>query len=279
MTSTPPGAAPAPGPPPVPRGTVVSDGVRHLLLAVQFFTRLPLGDRLAGWVGFSPAMLRAGAAHLPAIGWLVGLPAVLAMAAGTTLWTPTVAAVLAIGVTVWSTGAFHEDGLADTADGLGGAVPRQRALEIMRDSRIGTYGAVALVLALTLRTAALAGLIARGLPDAAAALLVAAVLSRCGPVLLMRVMAYVGGPDGKAALTADGVSRRGLAVAVGWATPAVVLAVLQFGSQSALLVLGGGLPLWLMYRLLSRRLGGYTGDALGATQQVVELGILLALLS
>ena len=266
-------------PSPVGSPSVRAQGLRHLLLAVQFYSRVPVVGRLARWVGFTPEMLRRSGAHLPAVGWLVGLPAVLVLVGADRLWPPAVVAVLTVAVMVMITGAFHEDGLADTADGLGGSVPRQRALEIMRDSRIGTYGATALVLGLSLRVALLAGLLAQGVRVAAVALLVAQVLSRFAPLVLMRTLVYVGGSDGKAALTADGISGRGLAVAAGWCLPALALAVGEFGVGAAGLLLGVGLPLWFVFRLLRRRLGGYTGDTLGAAQQVVELGICLALLA
>ena len=136
-------------------------GVRHFLLALQFFTRIPVTGRLAQWVGYSPAMLRASAGHFPGVGWLVGavgalvLWGALRVLPGGALGA-LVAAAFSTLATVWLTGAFHEDGMADTADGLGGAVTRERALAIMKDSRIGTYGAAALVLVLALKLALLA---------------------------------------------------------------------------------------------------------------------------
>src|SRR3954468_3158428 len=101
------------------------NGVRHFLLALQFFTRVPVTGPLAAWVGFSPQMLRASAAHLPGIGWLVGAVAALVFV-GIGMGLPGVAGALVAGVlstiaTVMLTGAFHEDGLADVADGLGGS--------------------------------------------------------------------------------------------------------------------------------------------------------------
>ena len=139
-------------------------GVRHFLLALQFFTRIPVTGRLAAWVGYSPAMLRASAAHYPGVGWLVGgvTAAVLAlvlMALPTVPALPWVAAVLSTVAGVMLTGTFHEDGLADTADGLGGGLTREHALEIMKDSRIGSYGAIALVLALLAKVSLLAMLV------------------------------------------------------------------------------------------------------------------------
>ena len=101
------------------------NSLRHYLLAVQFFTRIPVTGRLADWVGFSPAMLRASAAHFPGVGWLVGglvagLSAGLFAVLPTGPMTPLVVAVLGTVASVLITGAFHEDGLADVADGDGG---------------------------------------------------------------------------------------------------------------------------------------------------------------
>jgi adenosylcobinamide-GDP ribazoletransferase len=129
------------------------DFIRHYLLAVQFFTRIPVTGRVAAWVGYSPAMLRASAAHFPGVGWLVALVAcTVAALSGTLLHgrpgSALVTAVLCTIATVLVTGGFHEDGLADVADGLGGSAARERALEIMKDSRVGAFGAMALVLAL-----------------------------------------------------------------------------------------------------------------------------------
>ena len=110
--------------------------LRHYLLAVQFFTRIPVTGRLADWVGFSPAMLRASSAHFPGVGWLVAAAAALAY--GALHWAlapnPLAPAVAAVGCTIATvllTGGFHEDGLADVADGLGGSYDRERALDIM----------------------------------------------------------------------------------------------------------------------------------------------------
>jgi adenosylcobinamide-GDP ribazoletransferase len=132
---------------------LLSRFVRHFLLSLQFFTRIPVTGRLADWVGFSPAMLRASAAHFPGVGWLVG-GLVAAFTAALLAWlpqadfSPLVAAVWGTAFGVMLTGAFHEDGLADVFDGLGGSPDRDRALEIMKDSRVGAFGAIALMLVL-----------------------------------------------------------------------------------------------------------------------------------
>ncbi len=140
--------------------------LRHFVLAVQFFSRIPVTGRLAAWAGWSPQLQHASVAHLPGVGWLVGAwGAACLTATGWLLapspWMPLVAAVLSTVATLWLTGGLHEDGLADVADGLGGFVPPERALEIMKDSRLGAYGAMALVMALLAKLSLVALLVER----------------------------------------------------------------------------------------------------------------------
>jgi adenosylcobinamide-GDP ribazoletransferase len=262
---------------------ILMNGIRHFLLALQFFTRVPVTGSLAAWVGFSPQMLRASAAHLPGIGWLVGgVAALVFVAVGVGLQSVAgafAAAVLSTVATVMLTGAFHEDGLADVADGLGGSANRDRALEIMKDSRIGAFGAVALVLALGLKFALLATLAGRGLETVAVAIVGAHVLSRLAPLFLIRWLPYVGDSGAsKAKPLADAISGGALVIAVLWSMPAVALLlcahdVVHVVAALLAVVVAAG---W-MARLFMRRLQGFTGDGLGATQQVCELAIYLAL--
>ena len=260
------------------------NGLRHFLLALQFFTRIPVMGRLAGWVGFSPEMLRASAAHFPGVGWLVGVIGagvfVLAQAGLPGVAGALAAALLSTVATVLVTGAFHEDGLADVADGLGGSAERERALEIMKDSRIGAFGAIALVLALGLKIALLAALAGQGAVAAATALVGAHVLSRLAPLFLIRWLPYVGGGSGqsKAKPLADAIGGGALLVGVLWSLPAAALILLAHGVPQGLASLAACV-LGALYvgRLLRRRLQGFTGDGLGAAQQVCEIAIYLAL--
>ncbi|MGM9426573.1 adenosylcobinamide-GDP ribazoletransferase [Hydrogenophaga sp. MI9] len=259
--------------------------VRHFLLAIQFFTRIPVTGRLADWVGYSPEMLRASAAHFPGVGWVVGLPAAVVFAG---VWwvlpaqpaTPWVAALLSTVFSVLLTGAFHEDGLADLSDGLGGSAHRERALEIMKDSRIGSFGAIALVLALLTKVAVLA-LIAQtgGAAIAAVALFVSHVTSRLMPLFVIHTLPHVGDtPQSKSKPLAESIGRGALLIGVLWWALAMALVVVLLPTvQWMLAVLGALLGLVWMWRLLQRRLQGFTGDGLGATQQVCEIGFLLAL--
>ncbi|MFZ4285991.1 adenosylcobinamide-GDP ribazoletransferase [Variovorax sp. HJSM1_2] len=256
--------------------------VRHYLLAVQFFTRIPVTGRLAAWVGFSPAMLRASAAHFPGVGWLAAIWACGVAAVCSTLWGhlpygPLLAAVLSTVATVWLTGAFHEDGLADVADGLGGSADRTRALDIMKDSRIGAYGAIALVLALLTKVALLALLGAHSLSALLAALGAGHVWSRWCPLVLVHTLPHVGDTaTSKSKPLADQMSKAALAVALLWCFVPLALAVVAQGA----LFTGAGvvcalLALVWMRRLLQRRIRGFTGDGLGATQQLCEIAFYL----
>ena len=263
----------------------VSQSVRHFFIALQFFTRIPVTGRLADWVGFSPAMLRASAAHFPGVGWVVGGLTAAVFAGLLTLLPaqPAASWVAAIGCTVFSvllTGAFHEDGLADLADGLGGSPNRERALEIMKDSRIGSYGAVALVLALLCKVALIALLAqAGGLLLASAALFGAHVSSRLMPLFIIRTLPHVGDtPTSKSKPLAESIGNAGVFTGLlWWALAMGVVVSLQPALHWFAAVFGALLGLAWMWRLLSRRLQGFTGDGLGATQQVCEVTFYLAL--
>ncbi|TSE36482.1 adenosylcobinamide-GDP ribazoletransferase [Tepidimonas charontis] len=260
-------------------------GVRHFLLALQFFTRIPVRGRLAAWVGYSPAMLRASAAHFPGVGWVVGTwcGAVFALAIhifGANAAGAALAAVLSTAAGVWLTGAFHEDGLADTADALGGHVSRERALEIMKDSRIGSYGTLAVLLALALKLALLVWLTQALGPLAVAwGLFGAHVTSRTAPLLTIATLPHIGDTaTSKSKPLADRIGVAALGVAGLWC--AAALAVLVWATPPAPWwagVLGALLGWSWMWHLLRRRLGGFTGDTLGATQQLAELGWWLGL--
>ncbi|AOW13065.1 adenosylcobinamide-GDP ribazoletransferase [Hydrogenophaga crassostreae] len=259
--------------------------VREFLLALQFFTRIPVTGRLADWVGFSPAMLRASAAHFPGVGWVVGGCTALVFAALVGVLpalpaAPWVAAVMSTVFSVLLTGAFHEDGLADLADGLGGSPNRERALDIMKDSRVGTYGALALVLAIVSKTALLALLAqAGGWPLAAVGLFAAHVTSRLMPLFIIRTLTHVGDTAAsKSKPLAESISGAGMLTGLAWWALAMLIAgVVQPGMGWMAAVLGAVVGCVWMWRLLNRRLQGFTGDGLGATQQVCEVAFYLGL--
>jgi adenosylcobinamide-GDP ribazoletransferase len=251
--------------------------IRLFFIALQFLTRVPV----PAWVGWQPQWMNDSARHFPAVGLVVGGVAALVLWATVLVWPMPVAVLLSMATTVWLTGAFHEDGLADTCDGLGGAVDRERALAIMKDSRLGTYGAAALVLVLGLKAAALHGLAAQDLVGALAVLPLAHAWSRGASVVLLRVLPYGGDAEhAKAKPMAQQVDGLSFGIALMWLVIAGVGAAV-FLPLTALLsagLAGAAVTVW-MARWLRQRLGGYTGDALGATQQFTEVAIYLAVLA
>ena len=251
--------------------------LRLFFIALQFLTRVPIPR----WVGFQPEWLHDSARHFPAVGLCVGALAAGVLWLGAHAWTALIAVLLSMAATIWLTGAFHEDGLADTCDGLGGAVTREKALAIMKDSRLGTYGAVGLLLVLALKAAALHSLSVRDLLATLALLPLAHAWSRSATVLLLRLLPYGGDAEhAKAKPLAQQVDGFGLAIALAWAALAAVSAALFLDPEVLLwaALAAASVTLW-MARWLRLRLGGYTGDALGATQQFSELAIYLAALA
>ena len=270
--------------------------IRRYLLAIQFFTRIPVTGKLAEWVGYSPEMLRASAAHFPGVGVVIGGAAAAVFALGVlllpdTTFTPLVAAAFSTVATVWLTGGFHEDGLADVADGLGGSYDRDRALEIMKDSRVGAFGAMALVLALLCKVALLGLLgtvevVADGEVSpvfsawyVCAALWLGHVISRGLPLVVIRLLPHVGDTaTSKSKPLADQISTGGLAIAFIWCFGAIAIASITLNAIN--LIVGcilSTLAMLGLLRFFRRRLQGFTGDCLGTTQQVCEIAFYLGL--
>lgn len=264
-------------PHPRPRGRWLRREARLLLMALQFLTRVPVPAR----VGHDAVLMQRAVRHFPLVGAAVGAFGAAVALAALTLWPPFVAALLALAATVWLCAAFHEDGLADTFDALLGAAPRDKALRIMRDSRIGSYGAAALVLVLLLRAVLVAELLARAPVAAAAALVAAHAAARAAAVVLMAWLPYAR-EDGSAPAgdIARGVRRADAAVAAALGAGFVAAAAGALPSpalHAALALLGLAALVVVMQRWLRRRLGGHTGDTLGATEQFGELLVLLAM--
>ena len=252
--------------------------LRLVAIAWQFLTRWPLPDALAQRVGYRDAWLNASARHFPLVGAVVGAIGAVVLWGGSLVLPPTVAVGLSMAATVLLTGGFHEDGWADVCDGLGGTQDRQRALEIMKDSRIGAFGAMGLVLMLGLKWAALASM---PVVTAAASLVLAHAASRTAAVMLIRALPYAGDAlHAKAKPLARQLSAAAAVVAALWsgAVGMVLLGVLPVA-----LLAWGLVPLALMALACARwfriRLGGYTGDCLGAAQQLTELAAYLGILA
>jgi len=246
--------------------------LRLFLIALQFMTRVPVPR----WVGFDAEWLNRSARHFAGVGLLVGGFGAAVLWFAAQLWPMPVAVGLSMAATIWATGAFHEDGFADTCDGLGGAVSRERALEIMKDSRIGAYGAIGIATMLGLKAATLATL---PLNAAVPALVLGHTVSRAATTALMAVLPYAG--DAAHAKAKPLAQRIGTTEAVGaglWVGSVCVgLLALDVVPASVLGVAfaSAAVAATVCERWLRRRLGGFTGDTLGATQQISELALLL----
>jgi adenosylcobinamide-GDP ribazoletransferase len=243
--------------------------LRLLLTAVQYFTRVPVPR----WVGHSASQLNGATRYFPAVGLAVGVAGAAMFWACSLVFPPVVAVLLSMAATIGLTGAFHEDGLADTVDGLGGGATRERALEIMKDSRIGTFGTVALLLVLLLKLGTLAALPPS---QVIAALIAGHGASRWCAVMLVWRLPYVRLDDSSRAKPV--VERIG---------PVDVIVASLFGLAPLALcglhvLIAFAAMLWMLLylgRWYTRRLGGYTGDTLGAAQQFTEVTFYLALLA
>lgn len=239
-------------------------GVGGLLVACRYLTAVPMPAAAAG------GDLGRAAAWFPVVGLALGaLLAGAALAAAALVPAP-VGAVVVVGAWAALTGGLHLDGLADTADGLGGGFGREAALAIMRDARIGAYGVTAVVLVVALKLAALASL---SPPLAGRGLLAVSALARLGPVLLARLVPPARA-EGAGRAFAGSVTARALALG---SLVAGAAAVGSLGPWGLLLLglTGAGAAGFGAY--LRRRLGGHTGDCLGALVEATEAGLLAVL--
>ncbi|MFP3568334.1 adenosylcobinamide-GDP ribazoletransferase [Paraburkholderia sp. SIMBA_030] len=241
--------------------------LRYFFTALGYFTRVPVPR----WVGYEPHYLNAAARYFPLVGVLIGGSSALVYLAALRVFPAGVAVLLSMAASLVVTGAFHEDGLADCVDAFGGAYARDDVLRIMRDSRIGAFGAIALVIALALKWQTLAAMP----PMRAASLMIAAhAASRVCAISYLATLDYVRA-EGKAKPVAQRLSATALSCAAAFGLPwlfwpdwpdwrfacvtLAVLAMLRFA----------------MGRYFVRRIGGYTGDCLGFAQQIFELSIYL----
>ena len=248
--------------------------LRLFFIALQFFTRIPIPR----WVGFESAWLHQASRYFPAVGWVVALVTAAVYALASLLWPPAVAVVLSTVAGIWLTGAFHEDGFADVCDGFGGGLTAERVLEIMKDSRVGAYGAIGVNLMLAFKLILLMSL---PVPYVVPALLIVHPMSRLASCTLIWRLDYAR-LEGKAKPLAQHMS-----------TAEWLIAMFTVALPVAALLLLGLLPLsnfllaciflilasWWLARLFVRRIGGYTGDCLGAVQQLSEVAFYLGLLA
>lgn len=248
--------------------------MRLILVATQFLTRIPVQLK-----SYQPHWLHQSSRHFPAVGIMVGGLCAAVYWLASIAFTPLVAAVISTAFGVKMTGAFHEDGLADTCDGLGGGLTRERTLSIMKDSRIGTYGTLGLLCVIFIKISLLSSLPTM---QGIVALIVAHCSSRLMCIGLIVVMPYGGEIDhAKAKPMAQQMTKLQWLVSSLWLAGVMVALLIIFPNtmldialeQWLLVIVLAVITLLYMYRLLLRRLQGYTGDGLGATQQLTELAV------
>lgn len=248
--------------------------LRLFFIALQFFTRLPIPR----WVGFKADWLQQSARYFPLVGLVVGAAVTTVYAVGAWLWPVPLAVLLSTAAGIYLTGAFHEDGFADVCDGFGGGTTVERVLEIMKDSRIGAYGAIGIALLLSIKCVTLSYL---PMQATMATLLTAHPVSRLVAAALIWRLDYVRG-EGKAKPLAQHMHTGDFLIAAIAPVALAVLVVLggwlswQAALAATVMVAITGVS---MARRFVRRIGGYTGDCLGATQQVAEVTFYLAVLA
>ena len=241
---------------PASPGEATRAAARDLAACLRFFSRLPLPRLSVEASPHAPPDLSRLARMVPIAGAILG----------------------AIGALVLVAGALHEDGLADVADGFGGGKTRERKLEIMRDSRIGAYGAAALALSLVLRIAALSALLEHSLAAAAAGLILAGAASRAFALLPLALL-LPARADGLGAGAGRLEARSALAAGMTALIVAGVLGLSALGLGRAILALALALAAAMAMTTIARRqIGGQTGDVAGATQQLAEIACLCGLL-
>lgn len=250
--------------------------LRLFFTALQFYTRLPA----PAWVGYNPENMNKATRYLPFIGWIVGLVSGVFLLLGTYLINIPTGIILSMIASILLTGSFHEDGFADACDGFGGGWTQEKILEIMKDSRVGTYAVVGLILLLGLKFSLLSALteIIQNHPFALLLVLISAhALSRFMAVTMIFTHQYVRfTDDSKTKPVAEIGSKNTLVMAAIFAL--IPLIGLLYLLDQPLLLLS--LPLLYRIKMLlanyfTKWIGGYTGDCLGTTQQVCEIGFYL----
>ncbi len=239
---------------------------RLFLIALQFLTRLHI-KRIDP---FPEDWLARSAKYMPLVGVLIGAVVGAVIVISSIVLSGALPVVVGLTVSLLLTGALHEDGLADTVDAFGGGTSRARCLEIMKDSRIGTYGALALISTLALKAASLITID----PVAVARVLIAAYAGgRLAAVLALACLPYAGGDDVKASRMSSRITAIELAIAIVTAVIAGIGA-LNLG-VFALATLGSIMAAGVIALIARRKIGGYTGDVLGAVEQIYETAFIV----
>ena len=246
--------------------------IHYFLTAVLFFTRIPCPK----WVNHSPEVLNKSSRYFSLVGILIGAISALVYFGASFVFSPSIAIVLSIVASVWTTGGFHEDGFADVCDGFGGGWTKEKILIIMKDSRLGTYGVVGLISILAIKFLSLSEL-NNNLQNIPLVLISGHAISRFIATILLYTHEYVRDVDtAKVKPTTQKMSTKALVISGFFG-----LAPLLFFKD--IRIFGVLIPLFLAYlymsRLFKKWIGGQTGDCAGALQQVTEVVFYLSILA
>lgn len=247
--------------------------IKIFFTALMFYTRIPC----PAWVDHSQEYLNKATRYFPLIGWIVGVAVSLVFLSGIQILPVSISVILSMITGVLITGAFHEDGFADTCDGFGGGWTKEKILEIMKDSRTGAYGVIGTALLLLLKFSALAELGKLDVWFCITTMILAHTLSRFSAVAITFTERYVREDElSKAKPIAKKIDVKNFIIASLWVIPAFLL----FQNPVFLFVL---IPVFIttfyLKNYFKKWIGGYTGDCLGATQQVTETITLLSCLA
>ena len=241
--------------------------------ALAFYTRIPCPN----WVDYSEEQLNRASAYFPLMGYLVAGFSFLVFYLAQTIFSIELSILLSMVAGILFTGAFHEDGFADLCDGFGGGWKAEDILRIMKDSRLGTYGVTGLLLVLLIKWQSLIDIAANEASFLFIALVVSHSLSRALSLSLMMVLPYV---QEDALSKAKPIAKKWYKtdLSFAWFTAALPLVFLPIEAAVWVLVIGAFNFYWI-YKWYQRRLAGYTGDALGASQQIQEICCYLVILA
>ena len=242
--------------------------IRIFFTAIMFFTRIPCPK----WVDHSEEYLNKSSRYFPLMGWIVGgFSAIIYFLAAYILPIP-IAVLLSMVASIWITGAFHEDGLADVCDGLGGGWTKEKIMDIMKDSRVGAFGVIGIVLALLIKYTSLVSVTVPAKSIIPFLLISTHSLSRFMASTFLVTHEYARTEGGKSKPLATRMSAGSFVVAlITGVLPLVVFSIHYKKYELLLLIIPAYITKVLLGRFFKKWIGGYTGDCLGATQQICEI--------
>lgn len=242
--------------------------IRIFFTALMFFTRIPCPK----WVDHSEEYLNKSSRYFPLMGWIVGGISAIVYVGCSYLFPIPLAVLLSMVASIYVTGAFHEDGLADVCDGFGGGWTKEKIMDIMKDSRVGAFGVIGIVLTLLIKYTALTSMPAYSLGFMPLMLIAGHSISRFFAVTFLMTHEYARIEGSKAKPLATKLSPKDFIVSMLFGLiPLMLFAMYLKRYEVLLLIIPQLIVKYLLGRFFKKWIGGYTGDCLGATQQICEV--------